>query len=328
MIITSYFIGMDMTLLFNESLIKFAMNGVLVLSLIPMLNGGVGMNFGLPIGITAGLVGMCISLNLKLTGIMGFLVALLFGSIIGIILGFLYGIILNNVKGKEDIAGTFIGFSFIPLMNYFWTLAPFTNRKMLYPIGGKGLRPRIGLGPFFEGVLDNLWVINIGRIQIPLGLLLFYVFLCLCIYLFFKSTKGRGIIAIGENEDFAHLSGLDINKSRIEAVIMSTVIASIGIVVYAQSYGFLELYNGPLMMAFPAVSAILIGGSMGRRTFISYAIVGTYLFQSIYLLSVPIANELLLPEISEIFRMIIANSIILYALLKRKGPYTYEKGRV
>ncbi|GAB6179742.1 hypothetical protein JCM14036_10610 [Desulfotomaculum defluvii] len=50
-------------------------------------------------------------------------------------------------------------------------------------------------------------------------------------------------------------------------------------------------------------------------------IVGTYLFQSIYVVSGPITNQLLIPEVSEIFRMIVTNGIILYALL-------YEGGRV
>ena len=108
-------------------------------------------------------------------------------------------------------------------------------------------------------------------------------------------------------------------RVKIDAVILSTIIAGIGICVYSQSYGFVELYNSPMMMAFPAASAILIGGASRNRTYISEAVIGTYLFQSIYLLSSPIANEVLLPEVSEIFRMMISNSIILYALLKQKG---------
>ncbi len=63
---------MSLTTLFNESLIKLAMNGVLVLSLLPMLNGGMGLNFGLSVGITSGLVGMCIGINMRLSGLVGF----------------------------------------------------------------------------------------------------------------------------------------------------------------------------------------------------------------------------------------------------------------
>lgn len=312
-------IGMDGAILFNESLVKFAMNGILVLSLIPMINAGVGMNFGLPVGISAGLLGLCISVNMKLTGMLGFLVAIAISIPIAVIFGYFYGLILNKVKGREDIAATFIGFSFIPLMSYFWTLAPFTNRKMLYPIGGSGLRPRIGLEPYFAQLLDNLWVVNIGRIRIPLGLMMFYMSIGIVLHLFYKSKYGRRFSAVGESPEFAYLSGINVNVQRVKAVIMSTVIAAIGIVVYAQSYGFIELYNAPLMMAFPAVSAILIGGATQNKTTVFHAVLGTYMFQSIYLMSVPIANQLLLPEISEILRMMISNGIILYAILRKRG---------
>ncbi len=186
---------------------------------------------------------------------------------------------------------------------------------MLYPIGGKGTRPRIGLRPYFAGVLDQLWVIEFNGINLPIGLFLFCGLLATIIVCILKSRYGRGLIAIGENEQFAQASGVDIEKLKINAVIFSTVIAAVGICVYAQSYGFLELYDAPLTMVYPAISALLIGGATNRRGFVFQVVIGTYLLQSIYLLSVPIANQLLLPEISEIIRSIIANGIILYALI-------------
>ncbi|MGI6711390.1 MAG: ABC transporter permease subunit [Bacillota bacterium] len=309
---------MNLINIVNTSLVKFAMNGILVLSLIPMINAGVGMNFGLPVGIVSGLLGMCLAINMKLTGFFGFFISVLLTTPIAIIFGYIYGLILNRVKGKEDIAAIFIGFSFIPLMNFFWTLVPFTNRQMLYPIGGVGLRPKIGLDPYFAKVLDNLFAIKIGGLAIPLGLLGFYTIICLILYWFFKTKLGLVMLAVGENEGFSKLSGVDINRTRLIAVIISNVIAGLGICVYAQSFGFLELYDAPLGIAFPAVSAILIGGSMGKRATIFEAVLGTYLYQTIYLLSAPIANALLLPQMSEILRMIITNGIILYALLKRE----------
>lgn len=307
---------MDLFTVINTSFVKFAMNGVLVLSLIPMINAGVGMNFGMPVGIVSGLIGMCITVNLRITGLTGFFAACVVSTPIAVALGSIYGIILNRVKGKEDIAAIFIGFSFIPLTNYFWTLAPFTNRQMLYPIGGVGLRPKIGLAPYFAKILDNMYMVNIGRISIPVGLLGFYTLICLVIFMLFRAKAGRAILAVGENESFARLSGIDIKKTRLKAVILSNIIAGLGICVYAQAYGFLELYDAPLSFTFPSVSAMLIGGATGRKGTIFEAVLGTYSYQTIYLLSVPIANALLLPQMSEILRMLITNSIILYALLR------------
>ena len=317
LLLMAYVLHMDLSTLFNESVIKLVMNGVLVLSLIPMLNVGAGMNFGLPVGIVGGLLGMCLAVNFRMTGFPGLFMSLLFTVLICLALGWIYGLILNKVKGREEIAGTFIGFSFIPLMNYFWTLAPFHNREMLYPIGSQGLRPKISLENYFNHVLDNFGLINIGTIEIPLGLMAFFALICLFLYLYSGTKIGRATVAVGENEAFAKLSGIDIAKTRLIAIMVSTVIAGFGICVYDQSYGFIQLYDEPITMVFPAISAILIGGSTGKKTFIFEAILGTYLLQSMYLLTVPIANEMLVPELTEILRTLVTYGIILYALLVR-----------
>lgn len=312
------FLKMNIPELISGSFVKFVMNGVLVLAMIPMINAGVGMNFGLPVGIVAGLLGMCMAIQLRVTGITGFLAAILLSMIPAIILGLIYAKILNMVKGKEDIAAIFIGYSFIPIMNFIWTVIPFSNREMLYPVGGEGLRPKISLENYFGNVLNELFVVQIGEIVVPLGLLGVYAFMCLLIYFFFKTKYGTVMLAVGENEKFCQLSGIKINQVRTTAIVLSTVIGAIGICVYAQTYGFVELYNAPLSHTFPAVSVILIGGCLGRRATIFHAILGTYLYQTIYLLSAPIANAILIPQMSEIVRMIITNGIILYAFLKQE----------
>ena len=309
------YLGIDCAAILNESLVKMVMNGVFVLALIPMINTGVGMNFGLPIGISAGLIGMLISIQFRLTGFLGFIMAIAVGSIAAIIFGYLYALLLNKLKGNEEIIGMFAGFAFIPIMNMFYSIAPFTNRQMLYPIGGNGLRPKINLENYFKDILDNFMVINIGKISIPLGMLVFYSIICIAILLLFKSKLGVAMKAIAENEGFAKLSGININKTRTISVIVSMIIAAMGICVYSQSYGFVQLYDSPLTMAFPAVSAILIGGATRKRATVLNAIIGTYLFQTTFLISVPVANELLIPQMSEITRMIITNGILLYAFL-------------
>jgi simple sugar transport system permease protein len=123
---------------------------------------------------------------------------------------------------------------------------------------------------------------------------------------------------VGENEAFSKLSGINIAQTRLLAIMISTIIAGWGICVYAQSYGFIQLYDEPLSMAFPAISAILIGGSTGKKAFIFEAVLGTYLLQSMYLFTVPIANAILIPELTEILRSFITYGIILYALLVRE----------
>lgn len=316
MAVATLFVG-DMPLagLVGDALVRLFMNGVMVLSLVPMLSAGVGINYGLPIGLLAGLLGMCVAVNYRLGGIAGFAGAILVAVLIGLIFGYAYARVSRRVKGHEEITGLFVGCSAVFIMCFFWNVAPFTNPEMLWIIGGGGLRPTIGLESTFGKVLNDLGTFNVGGIQIPLAGLSFFGALCLLLSLYLHTRSGRAMAAVGESETFALFSGINVGKYRTIAVVQSTVIAAVGICVYAQSYGFIELYNAPLMMAFPAASAILLGGSTGKRASVIHVLVGTSLFQTAYVFSGPLANSLLVPELSEILRVIISSSIILYALI-------------
>lgn len=308
-------IDMSMTGILNDALVKWAMNGVIVLSLIPMINVGAGRNFGMSIGLSAGLVGMIFSVNRRYTSWTGFFYSVLLGMAVAVLFGYLYAKILNKLKLNEEIVGTFAGYSFIPVMNLFYTFAPVTNRQMLYPIGGQGLRPKVNLDQYFGQVLDRLWLVRVGELVIPVGLLLFFFGIGLLLWLFSKTRTGMIFSAIAENERFVKLAGFHVDGYRTLGIIMSTVIAAVGVVVYSQSYGILHLYDGPFMMSFPAVSAIVIGGASPKKATVANALIGAFLYQTTYLLSIPVANALLIPEMAEIMRTIITSGIILYAFI-------------
>lgn len=317
--------GLSLSGLFNDALVKFAMNGIFVLSLIPMINCGVGMNFGMPVGLSAGVVGLCLSFQLRLHGHLGFAVSLLFSVLIGLLFGWVYGRLLNVLKGREEIAGVFIGFAFIPLMNIFWTLAPFTNRQMLYPIGGVGLRPKISLNGYYYKILDNFGTLTLGAYKIPVGLLLFYGVMAILLAYLARCTLGKAMKALSYNPAFAKLSGVDENTTRLLSVMLSSAIAAVGMCVYTQSYGFIQVYEGATEMTFPAISALLIGGAISQKAKVRHAVMGTFLFQTAYLLSVPLANALMIPELAELIRMIITNSVILFAILYGSGRWQHAK---
>ncbi len=305
--------------LLGNALVRLVMNGVMVLSLVPMLNSGMGINYGLPAGLCAGLLGMCVAVNYRLTGMAGFALAVLVSLLAGLVFGFLYARVAHRVKGQEEITGLFVGFSVVFVMCFFWNVAPFSNPEMRWIIGGRGLRPTIGLDSTFGKVLNNLWAFNIGGLRVPLGGLLTAGFLCLLLAVYLRTRSGRALAAVGESETFARFSGINVNHYRTIAVVMSTAIAAVGICFYAQGYGFIELYDAPLMMAFPAASAMLLGGSTGRRASITHVLVGTSLFQTMYVMSGPLANALLVPQLSEILRVIVSSCIILYALIYAGG---------
>ncbi|MDR1128491.1 MAG: hypothetical protein LBL20_04190, partial [Treponema sp.] len=48
--------------------VRFGQNGVMVLALVPMMQAGAGLNFGLPVGIVAGLLGSTLAMQFGLAG--------------------------------------------------------------------------------------------------------------------------------------------------------------------------------------------------------------------------------------------------------------------
>ena len=123
---------------------------------------------------------------------------------------------------------------------------------------------------------------------------------------------------VGSNPRFAEASGLNVNKYRMIASIISCAMGAAGIVIYSQSYGFIQLYQAPLYMALYSVSAILIGGASLQRATITQALIGTFLFNALLVIALPVANVAMDSDISEIMRVIISNGIILYALTRKE----------
>jgi len=307
-------VGLSIPMLTGSLLVRVGMNAVLVLALIPAIKAGTGLNLALPLGIMCGLVGAVIAIEYELSGAISFVVALIIAIPLAIIVGYLYGLVLNRIKGQEMIVGTYVGFSVVSGMCIFWLLAPFKNPEMVWAYGGTGLRNTILLHSSFDKILNNFLGFNLGEVEIPTGLLLFFALLCLLVWVFGKTRTGAAMHVAGSNPRFALSCGINIDKMRIFGTVLSTVLACIGILVYCQSYGFLQLYQGPLMMAFPAAAAILIGGASPKKAAISHVVIGTFLFQSLLVVAPPVINVLVEGSFSEVFRGIVSNGVILYAL--------------
>ena len=73
MYISCPFLGLNLKAAISDTIVRFGMNVVLVLSLVPMIQAGTGLNFGMPLGVEAGLLGAVISIEMGLSGIIGFL---------------------------------------------------------------------------------------------------------------------------------------------------------------------------------------------------------------------------------------------------------------
>ncbi|EYE88565.1 ABC transporter [Fervidicella metallireducens AeB] len=328
LIITAFFIflcilavllGLPIGSLISDTLVRTGMNGVLVLAMVPGILCGIGLNFGLPLGIVCGLIGGLISIEMNLTGLKAFSVAVLISVPISAVVGYFYGMLLNKVKGSEMMVSTYVGFSAVSLMCIGWLVMPFNSPEIKWPIG-KGLRTTITLTSRYAKVLDNLFSFSIGGIVFPTGLLAFFLICCFIMWRFLRSRAGIAMKAVGDNPVFASASGINVNKSRIIGTMLSTILGAVGIIAYAQSFGFYQLYQAPMMMGFAAVAAVLIGGASAKNAKISHVILGTFLFQGLLTVALPVANKIVTEgNLAEVLRIIVSNGIILYALTKVGG---------
>ncbi|WP_041395989.1 ABC transporter permease subunit [Parasphaerochaeta coccoides] len=315
--ITAPFVGVNFGTALSDTLVRFGMSSVLVLAMVPMVHSGTGLNFGLPLGIIAGLLGGTLSMEIGFTGPVSFLMAIVLATPFAVLFGYGYGQLLNKVKGGEMMIATYVGFSSVAFMCIMWLLLPYRNPTMVWGFAGTGLRTTISTEGYYLKVLDNFLKLNIGRLSIPTGMLLFFALLAFLVWAFLHTKTGTAMTAVGSNPVFARASGINIDRIRTLSVILSTWLAAIGILVYQQSFGFIQLYMGPFNMALPAVSAVLIGGASVNKASIPNVIIGTFLFQGILTMTPSVMNSIIQTDMSEVIRIIVSNGMILYALTRK-----------
>ncbi len=311
------FVNADLPMQITNTINRFSWNAILVLAMVPMVHSGCGLNFGLPLGIIAGLIGGTMSIELGVTGPGSFFTSVLIATPFALVFGVGYGWLLNRIKGGEMMIATYVGFSSVSFMCMMWLLLPYHSANMVWGLAGKGLRTTISLEGYYDKALANFLQINIGKFSVPVGTLLLFALLAFGMWAFLHTKTGTAMTAVGSNPTFAKAAGINVDRIRLLSVVMSTWLGAVGILVYEQGFGFIQLYNAPFFMALPAVSAILIGGASVNKASIWNVIIGTFLFQGIVTMTPTVMNNMIHMDMSEVIRMIASNGMILYALTRK-----------
>lgn len=192
----------------SDTLVRFGMNGVMVLAMVPMIQSGCGLNFGLPLGIIAGLLGAVTSVQLDLHGLPGVLGAMMIATPIAIVLGWGYGLLLNKVKGEEMMIATYVGFSSVAFMCIMWLVLPYTSSNMVWGYAGKGLRTTISVQEFWQNAIGGIGAFQVGEFfYFPTGMFLFFLLLCVLMWLFMRTKTGTAMTTVGSNPEYARPAG-------------------------------------------------------------------------------------------------------------------------
>ncbi len=312
--------GMNVPNMFSNVLERVGMYGILVLAMLPGIQCGIGLNMGMTLGCIAGLFSIIVTLQYNMTGMSALLFACVLGALVAIPLGWAYSLLLNKMKGSEMTISTYVGYSVVSLMCIGWLLLPFYNPKIVFPLRGSGMRVTHSLLGSYAHLLDELWSFRILGTKVPTGIILFFLLMCLMMWLFSRSKVGIAMSAVGSNPRFAEASGINVDSMRTLGTILSMCIAAVGIVVYSSAFGYAQLYNAPKQLGFLTASAILIGGASVGKAKVSNVIIGVFLFEGVLTLGQQVANAVVAGGgLSEVMRIMISNGIILYALTKSGG---------
>ena len=169
-----------------------------------------------------------------------------------------------------------------------------------------------------------------GRVMLavtfPVSALVCILLLCLFNTWIFKTKLGHDFRAVGLNQQVAMVSGINVYKTRIIAMIFSTVFAAWGQIIRLQDIGTMNTYSAHEQIALLAVAALLVGGASVTRASNKNAILGIILFHAMFAVSPQVGTALFADsQIGEYFRVFLAYGIIFVALAMNAVQQT--KGR-
>jgi simple sugar transport system permease protein len=168
----------------------------------------------------------------------------------------------------------------------------------------------------YRNIIEKVWLVQLGGVKIPLLMVLVVVCFCLVIRYLIGSKLGQQFKAVGADIDKADMLGINVNKVRIQAIIISTVIACLGQIIYIQNIGMLNVYTGHLNSDIFASAALLAGGATIRHARVRHALLGIILFHSLFIVS-PQAGQNIFGNAAwgEYFRSFVAYGTIAIALV-------------
>lgn len=145
------------------------------------------------------------------------------------------------------------------------------------------------------------------------------VLVCLYIAYLSRTKLGSDINAVGQNRVIAEAMGIKVDKIRVSAIMISTVLAALGQLVFIQEIGNFTTYSAHENVGTFAIAALLVGGASIKKASIGQAVLGALLFHTMFIFS-PIAGKNLFndAQIGEYFRVfacyaVIATSLALHA---------------
>lgn len=313
--------------LINEIVTRMGRNIFLILCLLVPIMAGMGLNFGMTLGAMAGEIALILVTDWQIWGIPGIILAMIVSVPLSVLLGLMCGKILNMAKGREMITSYIIAF----FMNGLYQLVvlymmgpviPIKHSSIILP-RGYGVRNSVDLMTMRQ-CIDNLIAIRIGNVKIPVLSFLLIGVLCLFILWFRKTKLGQDMRAVGQDMDVARDAGINVERTRIISIIMSTVLAGFGMIIYLQNMGNIATYSSHTQIGMFCIAALLVGGASVDKASIGNVFLGVILFHTMFIAAPPagaaITGDSMIGEYFRVFASygVITVALVMYEMKKRK----------
>ena len=377
--------GQTISYVMYELFGRLSRNAFIVLALIIPIVAGMGINFAITIGAMAAQIAALWVIEWGISGLTGFLVAMLMTMPIAAFFGYLIGKLMNKMKGQEMIGGLILGYFANGLYQLlflfiFGNLIPLKAPGLVIK-GSTGVANTIDLSTDrgFKYALDGLLRVSfstavliicgimavgalvmftmkkmekkkaftyagicvgaIAMVQLPVvknlfsmvsvPMVTFFFVGLLCIFnnTLMKTKIGQQFRAVGQNRTVANASGINVDRVRVIAIVISTVLAGWGQLIFVQNMGSFQTYGAHEQVGLYAGAAILVGGASIKKATNGQALLGCILFHLLFIVA-PSAGKNLFGDaaIGEYFRVFISYGVIALALVMYAwGDYKKKK---
>lgn len=151
----------------------------------------------------------------------------------------------------------------------------------------------------------------INFITVPVLTVALIALLCGFTSFFARTKLGQDFRTVGQDMHIAKVSGIHSDNTRLLAMILSTTLAAWGHIIFLQNLGTFSTYGSHEQIGLYSVAALLIGGASVTNAKISHALLGTFLFHTLFIVS-PLAGRNLFgdAQLGEYFRVFVAYGVI------------------
>ena len=314
--------------LLNEIVTRLGRNAFLILSLLIPIMAGMGLNFGMTLGAMAGQIALIFVADWQIWGIPGLILAAILSIPFSVGLGVFIGKILNKAKGREMITSYMIAFFMtgiyqLVVLYMMGSIIPIKHASIKLP-RGYGIRNTVSLLQMRQS-LDNLLSFTVGGVKIPVLTLILIALACLFIVWFRKTKLGQDMRAVGQDMEVARDAGINVERTRVIAMVMSTVFAGFGMIIYLQNVGNFPTYTAHSQIGMFCIAALLVGGASVDKASIGNVFLGVILFHTMFIVApktgAAITGDSMIGEYFRVFvsYAVITVALVLYEAKKRKA---------